>query len=69
MLREKTPAEMSFFKKPKRNIRSRIVEDDDECHENRMEVEEVQIVKHKPKKKDKPNQPLLSFGKELEEGK
>ncbi|XP_012277672.1 PAX3- and PAX7-binding protein 1 [Orussus abietinus] len=58
---------MSLFNKPKRNIRRRPFNEEDEDNENRMETEDAQPVKLKPKKKDKPKQTLLSFGEELEE--
>ena len=58
---------MSLFTKKKRNIRLRNFGDDTEDNENRMETEQIQTVKPKSKKKDKPQ--LLSFGEELEEGR
>ena len=61
---------MSLFNKPKRNIRRRPFNDEEEDNENKsMESDDIQNVKHKVKKKDKPKQTLLSFGEELEEGK
>lgn len=60
---------MSLFNKPKRNIRRRPFNEDDEDNENRMDSnEDSQSSKFKPKKKDKPKQTLLSFGEELDEG-
>ncbi|KAK0096085.1 hypothetical protein PV326_006499 [Microctonus aethiopoides] len=58
---------MSLFNKPKRNIRRRSFNDEGEDNENRMNIDDVQPAKIKPKKKEKPKQTLLSFGEELEE--
>ncbi|XP_011870465.1 PREDICTED: PAX3- and PAX7-binding protein 1 [Vollenhovia emeryi] len=58
---------MSLFNKPKRNIRRRPFNDEDEDNENRMEVEDALPTKVKTKK-DKPKQTRLSFGEELEQG-
>jgi hypothetical protein len=61
---------MSLFNKPKRNIRRRHFNDEEEDNENRsMESDEILNLKNKTKKKSKPKQTLLSFGEELEEGK
>lgn len=61
---------MSLFNKPKRNIRRRPFNEEEEDNENKsMETEDLQNSKNKVKKKDKPKQTLLSFGEELEEGK
>lgn len=60
---------MSLFNKPKRNIRRRHFNDEEDDNENRsVETEDMQILKNKVKKKDKPKQTLLSFGEELDEG-
>lgn len=59
---------MSLFNKPKRNIRRRSFNDEGEDNENRMNIDDAQPAKIKPKKKEKPKQTLLSFGEELEEG-
>lgn len=59
---------MSLFNKPKRNIRRRSFNDDYEDNENRMDCEDSQPIKLKPKKKEKAKQTLLSFGEELDEG-
>lgn len=59
---------MSLFNKPKRNIRRRSFNEEGEDNENRMECDDAQPIKTKPKKKDKPKQTLLSFGEELDEG-
>lgn len=59
---------MSLFNKPKRNIRRRSFNDESEDNENRMEVDQEQSIRVKPKKKDTPKQTLLSFGEELDEG-
>ncbi|XP_011495961.1 PREDICTED: PAX3- and PAX7-binding protein 1 [Ceratosolen solmsi marchali] len=59
---------MSLFNKPKRNIRRRHLNDEEEDNENRsIENDEMQNLKNKMKKKDRPKQTLLSFGEELEE--
>ncbi|KAK0168826.1 hypothetical protein PV327_002593 [Microctonus hyperodae] len=58
---------MSLFNKPKRNIRRRSFNDEGEDNENRTNIDDVQPVKIKPKKKEKPKQTLLSFGEELDE--
>ncbi|KAG7187897.1 hypothetical protein KM043_013866 [Ampulex compressa] len=58
---------MSLFNKPKRNIRRRPLNDEDEENENRLEVEDAQPIRSRPKRKEKPKQTLLSFGEELEE--
>lgn len=58
---------MSLFNKPKRNIRRRNV-DEEEDNENRSLESDGDRVNTKNKlKKDKPKQTLLSFGEELEE--
>lgn len=58
-----------MFNKPKRNIRRRPFNEDDEDNENRMDSnDDSQSSKFKAKKKEKPKQTLLSFGEELDEG-
>ncbi|XP_034937279.1 PAX3- and PAX7-binding protein 1 isoform X2 [Chelonus insularis] len=58
---------MSLFNKPKRNIRRRSFNEECEDNENRVEPEDVQTIKARPRKKEKPKQTLLSFGEELDE--
>jgi hypothetical protein len=73
---------MSLFKKPKKNIRRRVIgsiEDEEGGDENekRMEVEEEENIvqpqanittKIKDKKKERRKQTILSFEEELNEG-
>jgi hypothetical protein len=73
---------MSLFKKPKKNIRRRVIgtiEDEEGKDENdaKMEVEEEETIaqpqanittKIKDKKKERRKQTVLSFQEELNEG-
>lgn len=73
---------MSLFKKPKKNIRRRVIgniEDEEGNEENdiKVDVEEEEIIaqpqpnittKIKDKKKERRKQTVLSFEEELNEG-
>jgi hypothetical protein len=73
---------MSLFKKPKKNIRRRVIgniEDEEGSDDNdtKMEVEEEETIaqpqanittKVKDKKKERRKQTVLSFEEELNEG-
>lgn len=61
---------MSLFNKPKRNIRRRYINDDDEDNVNKsseINNERGSSKNNKSSKKEKPKQTLLSFGEELDE--